>query len=433
MLMKKYNTIAVEGTQYGDEGKGKITDFLAENADVVVRYQGGNNAGHSIVINNERHDVRSLPSGIFNPHCLNVIANGVVLNPFALLEEIDKAEKAGLKFKLAISDRAHLILPYHMDLDGAYENLLGDHKIGTTKRGIGPCYADKARRIGIRVCDLKNPAYLKERLTQAVTIHNFELKGLGLGEYDADELYAKLLIAGKRLLPYIEDTSIALNEQIHLGRKVLFEGAQGALLDLDHGTYPFVTSSSPSAASIPVNCGIPPKSLNRVVGVVKAYMTRVGAGPMPSELTNELGDRLREKGHEYGVVTHRPRRVGYLDLPVVKQAVRIAGIEDIAVTLFDVLSEISPLKICIGYTLDGKEIEGIPACYEDYLRCQPIFKEFKTIPDYDIASIHKLSDLPKEAQDYLAYIADCLNVRIAILSLGPDREQTIQTEPLWND
>lgn len=426
-----YKTLCVEGTQFGDEGKGKITDYLAEGADIVVRFQGGNNAGHSIVINGVRHDVRLLPSGIFNPHIVNVIANGVVVNPFALVEEMDKAHQAGLTFKLLISDRAHLLLPYHMDLDGAYESLLGDSKIGTTKRGIGPCYADKARRIGIRVGDLLDLPYLKKRLTQAVIIHNKELEALGLKTYKVEELYKQLKEVAPILKPFITDTSIYLNEQIDLGKKVLFEGAQGAMLDLDHGDYPFVTSSSPSAASIPVNAGIPPFKVIDTVGVVKAYSTRVGSGPFPSELKDELGQLIRDKGHEYGVVTKRPRRVGYLDLCVVKQAVRIAGIKKIAITLFDVLMDIHPLKICVGYEYKGKQYDSIPSCEAIYESYKPVFKEFDTIPEYDVTKIHALSDLPIQAQNYLNFIKDYLGVDIAILSLGADRDKTVQLEEFF--
>ena len=430
--MKNYQTIAVEGSQFGDEGKGKLTDYLAQKADMVVRYQGGNNAGHSVEINGVKHALRSLPSGIFNPKVMNVIANGVVCNPFALLDELDENIKGGLKeFHLAISNRCHLILPCHLALDGAYEEQLGDKLIGTTKRGIGPCYADKAKRIGIRMGDLLDLDYLKERLHNLITIDNIELKALNKDPIDEENLYKQLLVARERLLPFICDTALLINDYISSGKKVVFEGAQGALLDLDHGTYPYVTSSSPTSISIPVNAGIAPYKINRVLAIMKAYMTRVGEGPMPSEQNNAWGDAIREKGHEYGVVTHRPRRVGYLDLVLLGYTALVSGVTDIAVTLFDVLMGVPDLKICIAYNLDGKEIRYVPSNEREYARCVPIYKEFKTIPEFDTKKIHSFEDLPKEAQDYLNYIKDYLKADISIIGLGPDREETVVLKPFF--
>ena len=430
--MKNYQTIAVEGSQFGDEGKGKLTDYLAQKADMVVRYQGGNNAGHSVEINGVKHALRSLPSGIFNPKVMNVIANGVVCNPFALLDELDENIKGGLKeFHLAISNRCHLILPCHLALDGAYEEQLGDKLIGTTKRGIGPCYADKAKRIGIRMGDLLDLDYLKERLHNLITIDNIELKALNKDPIDEENLYKQLLVARERLLPFICDTALLINDYISSGKKVVFEGAQGALLDLDHGTYPYVTSSSPTSISIPVNAGIAPYKINRVLAIMKAYMTRVGEGPMPSEQNNAWGDAIREKGHEYGVVTHRPRRVGYLDLVLLGYTALVSGVTDIAVTLFDVLMGVPDLKICIAYNLDGKEIRYVPSNEREYARCVPIYKEFKTIPEFDTKKIHSFEDLPKEAQNYLNYIKDYLKADISIIGLGPDREETVVLKPFF--
>ncbi|MFA6624401.1 MAG: adenylosuccinate synthase [Bacilli bacterium] len=430
--MNEYRTVAVEGSQFGDEGKGKITDFIASTADVVCRYQGGNNAGHTVEINGVKHALRSLPSGIYNPNVNNVIANGVVVNPFALLDEIDENIKSGLKdFHLHISNRAHLIMPYHIELDKAYEEAMGKNAIGTTKRGIGPCYADKAKRIGIRVGDLLHPGYLHERLESALAVDNIELKAFGKATFDVETLFAQLLKAAERLKPFITDTSVLLNDYVDEGKKVVFEGAQGSLLDLDHGTYPFVTSSSPTSISIPLNAGIAPQKINKVMAVMKAYMTRVGAGPMPTEQTNSWGDNVREKGHEYGVVTHRPRRVGYLDLVLLGYTFRITGVTDIACMLFDVLEDIDDLKVCVAYELDGKEIHYVPSSEPDYARCKPIYKEFKTIPSFDKNSIHKISDLPIEAQDYLSFIEKTLNAKISILSLGPDREDTVIINPIF--
>ena len=430
--MKNYQTIAVEGSQFGDEGKGKLTDYLAQKADMVVRYQGGNNAGHSVEINGVKHALRSLPSGIFNPKVMNVIANGVVCNPFALLDELDENIKGGLKeFHLAISNRCHLILPCHLALDGAYEEQLGDKLIGTTKRGIGPCYADKAKRIGLRMGDLLDLDYLKERLHNLITIDNIELKALNKDPIDEGNLYKQLLVARERLLPFICDTALLINDYISSGKKVVFEGAQGSLLDLDHGTYPYVTSSSPTSISIPVNAGVAPYKINRVLAIMKAYMTRVGEGPMPSEQNNAWGDAIREKGHEYGVVTHRPRRVGYLDLVLLGYTALVSGVTDIAVTLFDVLMGVPDLKICIAYNLDGKEIRYVPSNEREYARCVPIYKEFKTIPEFDTKKIHSFEDLPKEAQDYLNYIKDYLKADISIIGLGPDREETGVLKPFF--
>lgn len=427
-----YRTISVEGSQFGDEGKGKITDYLATHADMVVRYQGGNNAGHTVEINGVKHALRSLPSGIYNPNVMNVIANGVVCNPFALLDELDENLSSGLKeFHLAISNRSHLILPSHIALDGAFEEALGSGKIGTTKRGIGPCYSDKARRIGVRMGDLLHPDYLKERLHGLLAIDNLELKALGKETIDEEKLYQDLLKAAERLKPFITDTSLLINQYIDQGKRIVFEGAQGSLLDLDHGTYPYVTSSSPTSVSIPVNAGIAPYKVHKVLAIMKAYMTRVGEGPMPSEQINDWGNAIREKGHEYGVVTHRPRRVGYLDLVLLGYTSRITGVTDIALTLFDVLMDVKDLKICVAYDLDGKRIDYVPASVPEYARCKPIYKEFKTIPHYDVKKIHSKADLPREAQEYLNFIEDYLHAPIALLGLGPDREDTVILKDLF--
>lgn len=429
----KYNTISVEGSQFGDEGKGKLTDYLATQADMVIRYQGGNNAGHTVEIDGVKHALRSLPSGIYNPKVTNVIANGVVVNPFALLDELDENIASGLKdFTLKISNRAHVILPSHIALDGAYEEVLGNNKIGTTHRGIGPCYCDKARRIGLRMGDLLHKEYLKERLHGLLEIDNTELRALGKEEINEEELYERLLKASERLTPFITDTSLLINEFIDSGKKVVFEGAQGSLLDLDHGTYPFVTSSSPTSISIPVNCGVAPYKVNKVLAIMKAYMTRVGEGPMPSEQINAWGDEIREKGHEYGVVTKRPRRVGYLDLVLLGYTSMITGVTDIAVTLFDVLMDVEDLKICVAYELDGKEITYVPSSEPDYARCKPIYKEFKKIPHYDTSKIHSFEDFPKEAKDYLNFIADTLKANISIVGLGPDRNETLVLRKLFD-
>lgn len=420
----------IEGTQWGDEGKGKITDYIAQKMDIVVRFQGGNNAGHSIVVNNVRYALSSLPSGIISPKITNIIANGCVVNPKALVEEIQTLKKEGVSsFKLFISNRAHLIMPYHLDLDGAYEEVLSKNSIGTTKKGIGPCYMDKAARRGIRFGDLLEKEYLKERLSNALLIKNLELKMLGRKTYDFNSLYEELLHYSDILKPYIIDTSIYLNDAIKQNKNILFEGAQGAMLCIENGTYPYVTSSSPLASSVPINAGIPPKAINKTIGVLKAYTTRVGEGPFISEIHNKLGDIIREKGHEYGVVTHRSRRVGYLDLVVVKQACRLSSIDGLSIMLLDVLSNISPLKICVGYKLNDKEIDYIPSTISELERCEPIYEEFKSW-DKDISKCTTYEELPSEAKTYLEFIEKYLDTPIAFISVGPEREKTIIKQEL---
>ena len=415
----------VMGSQWGDEGKGKITDFLAQEADVVVRYQGGNNAGHTIVVDGKKFALQSVPSGIFNPHIVNVVADGVVLNPKAFLEELHGLEERGItNYQLKISDRTQVIMPYHIMLDGASENLKGDHKIGTTKKGIGPCYTDKASRIGIRMGDLVEPEFFKERLHEALVIKNMELKMYGLPEVNEEEIYNEYLGYGKILGKYLCDTSVFLNDCIKQNKKILFEGAQGAMLCLDHGTYPYVTSSSPLASSVPLNAGIAPRYIDTVVGICKAYTTRVGAGPFPTELDNELGQMIRERGHEYGTVTKRPRRVGYLDAVVLKNAVRIAGVTSWSLMLFDVLTGIDELKICTHYELDGKLIDYEPGTLSVFERCKPVYI---TVPGWteDITHVTSFDELPENAKNYIRKIEELTGVSVDMFSVGPDRVQTI--------
>ena len=426
-------SIVCEGSQWGDEGKGKITDYLAQKADVVVRFQGGNNAGHTIVFNHRKYALKLIPSGIFNPHIKNVLANGMVINPKAFFEELDMVEQAGFKeYRLFVSDRAHVIMPYHLDLDGALEEMLVDEKIGTTKKGIGPCYSDKSARIGIRIGDLLDPEHLRKRLATALQYKNMELAMFHKETYDFETLYAQCLKWGERIKPFVCDTSALLNEEIKKDSKILFEGAQGVMLCLDHGTYPYVTSSSPTASSVPVNCGIPPSAIDRVLGIAKAYTTRVGEGPFPSELHNELGNRIREKGREYGTVTKRPRRVGYLDTVVLNHAIRVSGINYIAVMLFDVLSGIEDLKICYAYELDGKMISYIPATLSEYQRCKPMYLTMKSWNE-DLSFVRSYDELPENAKAYLTKISELTGREIALFSVGPDREQTIVMKDLFHD
>lgn len=419
------STCVVMGSQWGDEGKGKITDFLAQDADVVVRYQGGNNAGHTIVIDGKKFALQSVPSGIFNPHIVNVIANGVVLNPKAFLEELNGLREKGITdYQLKISDRAHLIMPYHILLDGAQELLKADKKIGTTKKGIGPCYTDKAARIGLRVGDLLEPAFFKERLHDALLVKNRELKMYGLEEVSEEEIFNEYMTYAKELAPYICDTSVLLNEYLEQDKKVLFEGAQGAMLCIDNGTFPFVTSSSPLASSIPLNAGIAPKYINTVVGIAKAYNTRVGAGPFPTEIEGELASLIRERGHEYGTVTKRPRRVGYLDLVVLKNTKRLTGVTSWSLMLFDVLTGIDELKVCTKYLLDGKEIDYEPATLSVFERCKPVYTTLNGWTE-DISSCTSFEELPENAKAYIEFIEKETNASVDMISVGPDRSQTI--------
>lgn len=425
--------VVCEGSQWGDEGKGKITDYLAQQADVVVRFQGGNNAGHTIVFNGNKYALRLIPSGIFSENTKNVLANGMVINPEAFFEELKMIEDAGFKnYKLFISNRAHVIMPYHIDLDGAIEEFLSDSKIGTTKKGIGPCYTDKASRVGIRIGDLLDEEQLKNRLKTTLAYKNMELQMFHKKTYDYDEMLQKCLKWGKQLKPFVCDTSILLNEEIKKNSKILFEGAQGAMLCLDHGTYPYVTSSSPTASSIPVNCGIPPYEVKTVLGIAKSYTTRVGEGPFPSELKNELGDLIRERGHEYGTVTKRPRRIGYLDTVVLNHAIRVSGIKYLSIMLFDVLSNIDNLKICYAYELDGKVINYIPSTLNEYQRCKPIYIDMPSWKE-DISKVTSYEELPENAKKYLKKIEELTNKEIAIFSVGPDRTQTIVLKDLFGE
>lgn len=424
------NTLVIVGSQWGDEGKGKVTDYLALKADVVVRSQGGNNAGHTILFNGNKYALRSIPSGIFNPNIKNVMANGMVINPKQMLEELHQLEERGIKdYQLFISNRAHIVLPYHESLDGAFESIKKDKKIGTTKRGIGPAYADKANRIGIRVADFINPISFKEVLSQTLEIKNMELKMLGLETFDFDKIYNEYSKYALEIKKFVCDTSILLEEEINKNSKILFEGAQGVMLCLDHGTYPYVTSSSPTGASVPLNSGIAPKYIDNVLGICKAYTTRVGEGPFPTEINDELATYIREKGHEYGTVTKRPRRVGYLDTVVLNHAKRVAGINHLALMLFDVLTGIKTIKICYAYELDGKVINYVPASLYEYENVKPLYIEMPGW-DEDITNVTSFDELPENAKNYIRKIEELTNIKISLFSVGPDRNQTILLEEL---
>ena len=425
------STLVVVGSQWGDEGKGKITDYLAQEADVVVRSQGGNNAGHTINFDGEKFALRSIPSGIFNPKIKNVMANGMVINPKQALEELAGLEARGItKYQLFISNRAHIVLPYHEMLDGAFEQFKGDKKIGTTKRGIGPAYADKANRIGIRMCDLIDPEGFKAALKSTLTIKNMELKMVGLEELKFDDIYNEYVEYGKKLKKFVCDTSLLLEEEIEKGYKILFEGAQGVMLCLDHGTYPYVTSSSPTGASVPLNAGIAPRYIDNVLGICKAYTTRVGEGPFPTEIHDELADYIRERGHEYGTVTKRPRRVGYLDCVALNYARRVSGINYLSLMLFDVLSGIKKLKICYAYEIDGKVINTMPATIDELNKVKPLYVELDGW-DEDITHVTSFDELPENAKKYLKKIEELTKCEVVIFSVGPDRKQTIRLKEFF--
>lgn len=420
-------TVVVVGTQWGDEGKGKITDFLAQRSDIVVRYQGGNNAGHTIVLDGKKYALHSIPSGILNPNIQNILANGMVINPKALLIELDKLE--GMDYKIAISDRAHVIMPYHLMLDEAKEASL-THKIGTTHKGIGPAYTDKAERTGLRMGEFVNEELFKSRLSEILIQKNQQLALYGKKPLAFDDIFLEYKVYADRLRPFVTNTSILINEAISKGKKVLFEGAQGTLLCLDHGTYPFVTSSSPTAASVPINTGVAPWLINGAIGVTKAYTTRVGKGPMPTELNDDIASYIREKGHEYGTTTGRARRVGWLDLVLIKHAKTSGGLSGLAVTLLDVLSNIDTLKVCVAYELDGKVIDYIPSLVNDFGRVNPVYVELKGFKE-DITGVKSFEELPLAAQQYIKFIEDQTGIKVVIFSVGPDRNQTIIIDDIF--
>lgn len=417
--------LVVVGTQWGDEGKGKITDYLAQKADVVVRYQGGNNAGHTVVFEGKKYSLHLLPSGILNPKIHNVMANGMVINPVAFKEEISKIDQ----FKLSISDRAHIVLPYHMELDKAYESHK-EQKIGTTHKGIGPTYTDKAARIGIRMSTFIHPSRFHDHLFQLVEQKNIELRQLGHPLIDFQDIYHAYAPLAKLMTPYVTDTSKFLNEAIEKDQKILFEGAQGVLLCLDHGTYPYVTSSSPTASSVPLNTGIAPWLVEGAIGVTKAYTTRVGSGPMPSEILSDLAQEIRIRGNEFGTTTGRPRRIGWLDTVILRHTKRVSGLSYLAVTLLDVLSGIDELKIVTHYEFDGNIIDYIPADIEDFEACKPITISMPGWSE-DITQVKSYEELPHQAKAYLAKLSELVGVEIAIFSVGPDRNQTIMIKDIF--
>ncbi|MFO7288603.1 MAG: adenylosuccinate synthase [Bacillota bacterium] len=426
------STVVVVGTQWGDEGKGKITDFLAESAEVIARYQGGNNAGHTIVFGGNRYKLHLIPSGIFYRDKICVLGNGMVLNPEALVEELEYLKSHGISPEnLRISDRAHLILPYHIKLDMVEEARKGEGKIGTTGKGIGPAYMDKAARIGIRVGDLMEPDLFAEKLKRNLEEKNRLLERVyDTGGFSFDEIYDKYLALGEKFRAYVTDTSVVLNDAIDQGRRVLFEGAQGVMLDIDQGTYPFVTSSNPVAGGVCIGSGVGPTKIHQVIGVAKAYTTRVGDGPFPSEMKDSVGDYIREKGREYGTTTGRPRRIGWFDSVVVRHARRVSGITGLSLNSLDVLTGLPTVKICTAYRWRGKILENVPASLKILSECEPVYEELPGWKE-DITGVRRLDDLPLEAQHYVERITQLTGIPLTLFSVGPDREQTIQVRPAY--
>ncbi len=430
-MEKKYNSVSVVGTQWGDEGKGKITNYLSLEADMVVRHQGGNNAGHSIVIEGKRYALHLIPSGIFDPEVKNVMANGMVINPIALIEELTLLEEQGVKdYQLFISDRAHVVMPYHIILDGIYEELKGARKIGTTKKGIGPAYTDKAAREGIRFADLLDDELFRALLQDNINIKNKLLVALGHEELSFDEIYEQYANIREKIKHMVVDTSSLVYDALENGEKVLFEGAQGVLLCLDHGTYPFVTSSSPTSSSIPVNVGLPLNAVSKSLGIVKAYSTRVGTGGFPTEFEDDTSRQIREVGNEYGVTTGRPRRIGWFDANLVRHAARVSGLTDISITLLDVLSGIETLKIATSYKVNGVETKNVPAGERDFNNAEPIYIELPGWTE-DITGVRSFEELPVNAQNYLKAIEEHTGVKVSQFSIGPDREQTVDINRMF--
>ena len=420
------NSLVIVGTGWGDEGKGKITDYLSKKFDICVRFQGGNNAGHTIKFNNNKYALNLIPSGIFNQNIQNIMSNGMVIDLKALVNEIDILKSKGFDCEnLHISDRAHVLFPYHIQLDEIFENIKGNDKVGTTKKGIGPCYTDKSMRIGLRIGDLLNKDSFYKKLSQNVEYVNKLLSIFNSTTFDVNELYNEYTSYANIIKPHIKDTSLFLMNALNENKKILFEGAQGIMLCLDHGTYPYVTSSSPSAASVALNCGIPPQSIQKVLGITKSYATRVGEGVFPTELFSDISNTIRETAHEYGTTTGRARRIGWLDTVVLKHGKRISGITDLAITLLDVLTGFEKLKICTSYMLDGKEIDYIPSTIEEFNKCKPVYIELDGWYE-DISNVKSFNNLPKNAKNYIHKIEEITGINVSIISVGPDRKQTIE-------
>ena len=422
--------VVVVGSQWGDEGKGKIVDWLSDQADIVVRFQGGHNAGHTLVIDGVTYKLRLLPSGIVRKNKISIIGNGVVVDPWALLEEIKEIKSKGVdvnKDNFIISESASLILPFHREMDEIREEAAGKNKIGTTRRGIGPAYEDKVGRRSIRVMDLRSESNLDHRLETVLLHHNAIRKGLGKKIYKKDDLKKELLKIAPEILKYSQPVWLKIDEFKKKKKKILFEGAQGILLDVDHGTYPFVTSSNTVAASAATGSGCGPNTIHYVLGITKAYTTRVGEGPFPTELNDKIGKLLGSRGKEFGTVTSRKRRCGWFDGVLVRQAIKISGIDGIALTKLDVLDELEKIKICVQYELDGKKIDYLPAAVEDQIKIKPIYKIFPGWKS-STSGIRNIEKLPENAKKYITAVEDFIGAKISSISTSPEREDTILLE-----
>ena len=422
--------IVVVGSQWGDEGKGKIVDWLSDQADVVIRFQGGHNAGHTLVIDGVTYKLRLLPSGIVRKNKISIIGNGVVVDPWALLEEIKEIKSKGVDVNennFIISESANLILPFHREMDEIREDAAGKRKIGTTRRGIGPAYEDKVGRRSIRVMDLRSESNLDHRLENVLLHHNAIRKGLGKKIYKKDELKKELLKIAPEILKFSQPVWLKIDEFKKQGKKILFEGAQGILLDVDHGTYPFVTSSNTVAASAATGTGCGPSTINYVLGITKAYTTRVGEGPFPTELTDDIGEQLGFRGKEFGTVTSRKRRCGWFDGVLVRQTIKVSGIDGIALTKLDVLDELDEIKMCVQYELEGKKIDYLPAAVEDQVKIKPIYKKFKGWKS-PTSGIKNIDILPENAKKYVYAIEDFIGAKISSISTSPERNDTILLE-----
>ena len=422
--------IAVVGSQWGDEGKGKIVDWLSEQADIVIRFQGGHNAGHTLVIDGTTYKLRLLPSGIVRKNKISVIGNGVVIDPWALLDEINEIQSKNVvvnENNFIIAESANLILPFHKEMDEIREDAAGKEKIGTTRRGIGPAYEDKVGRRSIRVMDLRSEKNLNQRLELVLSHHNAIRKGLGKKLFEKEKLLKDLLKIAPEILKFSQPVWLKIDEFKRQKKKILFEGAQGILLDVDHGTYPFVTSSNTVASSAATGTGCGPNSINYVLGITKAYTTRVGEGPFPTELKNDTGEILGVRGKEFGTVTSRKRRCGWFDGVLVRQAIKISGINGIALTKLDVLDEFDEIKMCVQYKLDDKRIDYLPASAEDQLKIKPIYKTF---PGWKVSTngVKNMDDLPDNAKNYIYAIEDFIGTKISSISTSPEREDTILIE-----
>ncbi len=427
-------TLVIVGAQWGDEAKGKMVDVLGSEAEIVVRYSGGNNAGHTVIADGKEYKFQLIPAGILHPNVTAVLGGGMVVCPKGLLEELDRTVALkGEIGKLKVSSAAHVVFPYHRLLDKLEEEHR-EHKLGTTSRGIGPAYQDKVARFGIRMGEFVRPERLEPRLREVLSFKNRLIKMFGEQPIDFDELYTEYSGYAERIRPYVTDIEVLIQDAVASKKRVLFEGAQGTFLDLDSGTYPFVTSGHPTAGGAVIGTGIGPRDIESVLGVCKAYTTRVGGGPFPTELLDAIGEEIREKGKEYGTVTGRGRRCGWLDLVLLKHSCRLNSINGLIVTRLDVLSGFEHLKVCTGYRLDGQELNYVPTETSEFERVEPIYKE---VPGWsgDLRKARSLNDLPEEARNYLTFMEDFTGVPTAILSIGPDREETIMVRPelIWNE